>query len=97
MSIQPTLKSALKDQLRFAQELRNLEIHLYPERCKGVWQCYNVCPVGCWTPDYASRKVTLHDIELCIACGACVLQCPQDAIELMRPGQTQPDSKARET
>jgi ferredoxin len=88
MSIQPTLKSALKDQLRFAQELRHLEIHLYPERCKGVWQCYNVCPVGCWTPDYASRKVILHDIERCIACGACVLQCPQDAIELRRPGQT---------
>lgn len=88
MSIQPTLKSALKEQWKILRELRNLEIHLYPEQCKGVWQCYNVCPVGCWTPDYASRIVTLHDTERCIACGACVLQCPQDAIELRRPAQT---------
>jgi len=26
--------------------------------------------------------VIFHDPELCIACGACVLQCPEDAIEL---------------
>ena len=23
-----------------------------------------------------------HEAEKCIACGACVLQCPEDAIEL---------------
>jgi NAD-dependent dihydropyrimidine dehydrogenase PreA subunit len=28
------------------------------------------------------RKVILHDIQMCIACGACVLQCPEDAIRL---------------
>jgi hypothetical protein len=41
MSIQPTLKSSLLEHLKFARELRNLEIHYYPEKCKGVWQCYN--------------------------------------------------------
>jgi NAD-dependent dihydropyrimidine dehydrogenase PreA subunit len=96
MSDQPTFKSSLKEQWKLLFELRNLEIRLYPERCKGVWQCYNVCPVGCWTPDYATRKVTLHDTQRCIACGACVLQCPQDAIELSTPAQTGLDSKAVE-
>ena len=90
MSQQPALKISLQEQWKFFRELHDLEIHLYPERCKGVWQCYNVCPVGCWTPDYASRKVILHDKERCIACGACVLQCPTNAIELRRPGQTDP-------
>ena len=82
MTMQPTLRSSLKDHLKFARELRNLEIHFYQEKCKGVWQCYDVCPVGCWTPDYKKRVVIFHDAERCIACGACVLQCPEDAIEL---------------
>jgi NAD-dependent dihydropyrimidine dehydrogenase PreA subunit len=82
MSMQPKLQSSLKDQIKIARELRRLKIHFYPDKCKGVWQCYNVCPVGCWTPDYETRVVIFHHAERCIACGACVLQCPEDAIEL---------------
>ena len=78
MSTQPTLQSSLKEHLKFARELRYLEIHYDPEKCKGVWQCYEVC----WTPDYEERVVVFHDPEKCIACGACVLQCPEGAIEL---------------
>ena len=82
MSEAPTALSSLKEHLRLARELRYLEIHFYPEKCKGVWECYNVCPVGCWTPDRSRRVAVFHDAELCIACGACTLQCPNDAIEL---------------
>jgi NAD-dependent dihydropyrimidine dehydrogenase PreA subunit len=82
MTMQPTLGSSLKEHLKFARELRSLAIRFHPEKCKGVWQCYNVCPVGCWTPDTAIRKVVFQDGERCIACGACVLQCPEHAIEL---------------
>lgn len=82
MSEHPTLQSSLMEHLKIARELRSLEIHYYQEKCKGVWQCYNVCPVGCWTPDYDRRVARFHDPEKCIACGACVLQCPEDAIEL---------------
>jgi len=82
MSMQPTLWETLRKESRNVTKLRSLEIHFYPEKCKGVWQCYNVCPVGCWTPDYEKRVVNFHDSEKCIACGACVLQCPEDAIEL---------------
>jgi NAD-dependent dihydropyrimidine dehydrogenase PreA subunit len=82
MSMQPTLQSLLKEHWRFARELGNLQIHFYPEKCRGIWQCYEVCPVGCWTPDRARRVVIFHDPDKCIACGACVLQCPENAIEL---------------
>ncbi len=82
MSMQPTLWTQLTRELKNVPKLRSLEIHFDEEKCKGVWQCYNVCPVGCWEPDVAARKVIFHDKERCIACGACVLQCPEDAIEL---------------
>jgi NAD-dependent dihydropyrimidine dehydrogenase PreA subunit len=64
------------------RSLRKLAIHFDADKCTGVWECYQVCPVGCWTPDYERRKAIFHAGERCIACGACVLQCPKDAIEL---------------
>ena len=81
----PSMVGLLKEHLDLALNLRAMQIHLYPERCNGTWQCYEVCPVGCWRPDYEKRKVSFEHGELCIACGACVLQCPQDAIEMKLP------------
>lgn len=82
MSDTPTLWSSLLEHWEIARTLRGLQIQFDPEKCTGVWQCYEVCPVGSWTPDYNRRVVIFHNPELCIACGACVLQCPQAAIEL---------------
>ena len=82
MSVQPSLWSSLREHLKLARELRNMAIHFNPDRCKGVWQCYSVCPVGCWTPNYEERVAVFHNPERCIACGACVLQCPEEAFEL---------------
>lgn len=78
----PGLWESLWQHLEIARTLRHLEIHFDESRCIGAWECYAVCPVGCWTPDYERRKVIFHDPERCIACGACVLQCPEDAIRL---------------
>jgi len=82
MSRNPTFLTSLSENKEIAQMLRRLQIHFDSEKCAGVWQCYEVCPVGCWTPDRVRRKVVFHDPEKCIACGACVLQCPEKAIEL---------------
>ena len=82
MAEERTFWSALAEHWRIARRLRYLQIHFYPERCTGVWQCYDVCPVGCWTPDLERHVAIFHDAEKCIACGACVLQCPRQAIEL---------------
>ena len=79
------VKQMLTDEWQHMQQLRYLQIKFDPDKCAGVWQCYEVCPIGCWTPDYEKRVATFHDAELCIACGACVLQCPQDAIQLTVP------------
>ena len=82
MSNEPTLWSSLAENLSLARSLRRLQIHYDTEKCSGAWQCYEVCPVGCWTPDRTHQVVIYHDSERCIACGACVLQCPEKAIEL---------------
>ncbi len=82
MNRETTFWSSLAEHWRIARTLRGLQIHFDPLKCRGVWECYEVCPVGCWTPDRASHKAIFHDGERCIACGACVLQCPEDAIEL---------------
>ncbi|MFQ5420870.1 MAG: ferredoxin family protein [Anaerolineae bacterium] len=82
MSETPTFWSAIGEHWQIARTLRYQEIQFDPEKCTGVWQCYEVCPVGCWTPDRESRKAIFHDPDLCIACGACVLQCPEGAIRL---------------
>ena len=81
----PSLRSLLLEHLHLARTLRRLEIHYDPGSCSGVWECYQVCPVDCWTPDYEKQVVLFHHPERCIACGACVLQCPQRAIELRIP------------
>ena len=75
-------KQMLLDEWQTVRTLRYLTIEFDVDKCKGVWQCYQVCPIGCWTPNYETRIVEFHDPELCIACGACVLQCPEGAIKL---------------
>jgi NAD-dependent dihydropyrimidine dehydrogenase PreA subunit len=82
MSKKPGFMAALLESKEISQMLHSLQIHFDPDKCNGTWQCDEVCPVGCWTPDRARRKAIFHDPEKCIACGACVLQCPQKAIEL---------------
>ncbi len=99
MSQEPTFWSSVAEHWQITRTLRELQIHFYPDRCTGVWQCYEVCPIGCWTPDYKRRIVVFHNPELCIACGACVLQCPENAIELKtadKGRRTQPTARQRE-
>lgn len=82
MHEEPTLWSSLAEHWQVARKLRSLQIYYDPGKCRGIWQCYEVCPVGCWVPDRARRKAVHQNPDLCVACGACVLQCPEGAIEL---------------
>jgi NAD-dependent dihydropyrimidine dehydrogenase PreA subunit len=55
-------------------------ITLDRERCAGVYSCVEVCPEACFEPQPDERKVDLAYDERCVKCGACVVQCPQDAL-----------------
>jgi NAD-dependent dihydropyrimidine dehydrogenase PreA subunit len=61
-------------------EERRWKITLDRERCKGVYSCVEVCPEACFDRGKEVRKADLARDERCIRCGACVVQCPQDAL-----------------
>ena len=61
-------------------ETRDWQIALDHDRCKGVFTCWQVCPEACFEKREAERKVSLAHEDRCIRCGACVVQCPVDAL-----------------
>jgi len=61
-------------------EERKWSITLDTERCEGVYRCWEVCPEACFEKREEVRKVELAHDERCIRCGACVVQCPEDAL-----------------
>ena len=82
MSQSPGINTLLGEHIYLAVNLLRLEIIYDPAKCQGVWECYEVCPVGCWKPNYDTNVAIFQNGEDCIACNACVLQCPEGAIEL---------------
>lgn len=83
MTASPGWRELLLEHWHLARTLRRLEIIFAPERCIGLWECYEVCPVDCWEPDYQRDVVAFVGAERCIACNACVIQCSAGAIELI--------------
>ncbi|MCA9513062.1 MAG: ferredoxin family protein, partial [Myxococcales bacterium] len=59
---------------------RSWKIELDTERCAGIFRCWEVCPEACFERDDAARKAVLAHDERCVRCGACVVQCPKDAL-----------------
>ena len=50
------------------------------DRCVGVYRCVEVCPEACFEKPADGGKVALAHDERCVRCGACVVQCPKDAL-----------------
>jgi NAD-dependent dihydropyrimidine dehydrogenase PreA subunit len=61
-------------------EERKWHVALDVERCRGVYRCIEVCPEACFDRREDVRKVEIAHGERCVRCGACVVQCPTDAL-----------------
>ena len=55
-------------------------IDLVEDRCTGAAECVQVCPRNVLQMDGHRRKVEIKRPEQCIECGACIVQCPEDAL-----------------
>lgn len=78
MGSTPTYKSGL-------HEDRLLEITFDKEKCKGAAFCEQVCPRNCFTVDKKLHTVSELRAGRCVQCGACIVQCPFDALYFQDP------------
>jgi NAD-dependent dihydropyrimidine dehydrogenase PreA subunit len=74
----PIFKSGL-------QADRLLAITLDEARCTGAAFCAEVCPKDVFRIDRARRLAELALPDECVQCGACIVQCPFDALSFVGP------------
>lgn len=74
----PVYKSGL-------HEDRLLKVVLDENKCKGAGFCEQVCPKNCYTLDSNRHLTTIPRPEQCVQCGACIVQCPFDALYFINP------------
>lgn len=66
-------------------EDRLLQIELDAARCTGAGFCERVCPKDVFEVDHHLRTATLPRADECVQCGACIVQCPFDALYFRSP------------
>ena len=57
-----------------------LNVVLDKKRCRGTGLCEDVCPRNCFEIDRKNHIAKIPRIDLCEQCGACIVQCPSDAL-----------------
>jgi len=61
-------------------EDRLLTVALDADRCQGRVICLEVCPKDCFEVDSKAHKASIISENECVQCGACIVQCPEDAL-----------------
>jgi NAD-dependent dihydropyrimidine dehydrogenase PreA subunit len=66
-------------------EDRWFRVALDVKRCIGDGSCEQVCPRNCFVLDAEQGKATISQATRCVQCGACIVQCPGDALAFVGP------------
>jgi NAD-dependent dihydropyrimidine dehydrogenase PreA subunit len=64
---------------------RWLKVILDEGKCKGAGFCQQVCPRNCYEVDRNRHTATMPRANRCVQCGACIVQCPFDALYFKSP------------
>jgi NAD-dependent dihydropyrimidine dehydrogenase PreA subunit len=62
--------------LRYLKNTVTLELDL--SKCNGCRMCIKVCPHAVFEP--YDGKIRIVERDMCMECGACVMNCPEEAI-----------------
>jgi len=78
MGSTPVYKSGL-------HEDRLLRVILDEKKCRGCSICEQVCPRNCYEMDKGRHIAIMPRVDRCVQCGACIVQCPFDALYFESP------------
>ncbi|KGK99763.1 copper oxidase [Methanococcoides methylutens] len=67
------------------QDDRLLKVILDKDKCKGVGFCEEICPRNCFEVDRKRHIATMPRADQCVQCGACIVQCPLNALYFKSP------------
>jgi NAD-dependent dihydropyrimidine dehydrogenase PreA subunit len=59
---------------------KSFKITLDQEICRGAGFCEMVCPLNCFDLEEHDHKASFARGDKCVRCGACIVQCPFDAL-----------------
>lgn len=77
-------------------EDRLLTVALDVDRCEGRAICREVCPKDRFQIDSQAHKASIISENECVQCGACIVQCPEDALAFAdRSGHRIPPEEIR--
>jgi len=62
-----------------------LRITVDETKCKGAGLCVEVCPRRCYEISRERQITLLPRADRCVRCGACIVQCPFDALYFRDP------------
>jgi NAD-dependent dihydropyrimidine dehydrogenase PreA subunit len=62
-----------------------LKVRMDENKCKGAGICEQVCPRNCYALDPRHSTATMPGANRCVQCGACIVQCPCDALYFSTP------------
>jgi len=69
-------------------EDRLFHVELDETLCEGAGICESVCPLNVFKVDKSKRLAILPGASRCVQCGACIVQCPCDALKFRSPSGT---------